>query len=55
MAVTFNGAGADYRGFSTDNKSAKPAVNSIFLELDTESFYFYDGSTWNLVGGGANE
>ena len=53
--ITLNGSNADYRGLSADNKPTDPAVNSIFLELDTESFYFYDGSAWNLVGGGANE
>lgn len=53
--VTINQSGADYRGLSTDIKPTEPAVNSIFLELDTESFYFYDGTAWNLVGGGANE
>lgn len=48
--VTLNGHGADYRGLSTDNKPTDAAINSIFFELDTEKFYYFDGSTWQPLG-----
>jgi hypothetical protein len=52
MAVILNGSGADYRGLSTDVKPTEMvAVNSIYLELDTGNFYYFDGTTWNKIGG----
>ena len=52
MAVTVNSNGADYRGLSTEDKPTGEwvAVNSIFLELDTGNFYFYNGTTWQKLG-----
>lgn len=46
----------DLKGLSTD--TPKPTtindfpvgVNSLFLELDTGKFYYFDGSSWNEVG-----
>ena len=46
----------DLKGLSTD--TPKPTtvndfpvgVNSLFLELDTGKFYYFDGSDWNEVG-----
>ena len=51
MAVLLNGQGADYRGLSTDVKPTGEmvAVNSIYLELDTGNFYFFDGDTSQWV------
>ena len=46
MAVTLNGANADYMGLSTDSKPTDVAVNSLFLELDTGNFYYFDGENW---------
>ena len=53
MAVLLNGQGADYRGLRTDVKPTGEmvAVNSIYLELDTGNFYYFDGTTWNKIGG----
>ena len=36
----------EYKGLSTDTKPTDCAVNSLFLELDTGYFYYFDGSTW---------
>lgn len=51
MAVTLNGSRADYVGLSTDTKPTDALVNSLFLELDTGVFYYFDGSDWAKVGG----
>lgn len=51
MAVTLNGSRADYVGLSTDTKPVDVPVNTLFLELDTGDFYYYDGSDWAKVGG----
>lgn len=41
----------EYRGLSTDTKPTETAqVNSLYLELDTGKFYYFDGSQWNEVG-----
>lgn len=50
MAVTLNGNNANYVGLSTDNKPTNAAENSMFLELDTGDFYYFDGSDWQKVG-----
>lgn len=51
--ITNNGANADLRGKSTDEKPTNAAPNTLYLELDTGTFYFFDGDTetWELVGG----
>ena len=36
----------EYKGLSTDTKPTNCYVNSLFLELDTGYFYYFDGSTW---------
>lgn len=42
----------DYKGLSTDVKPTETVgVNALFLELDTGDFYYFDGTTWNKVGG----
>jgi hypothetical protein len=41
----------EYKGLSTDDKPTGCAVNSIFLELDTGNFYYYDGEEWQALGG----
>lgn len=40
-----------YKGLSTDEKPTTCAINSIFLELDTGDFYYFNGTTWSKVGG----
>ena len=52
MAVTINQSGADYRGLSTEDKPTGDwvEVNSIFLELDTGNFYYFDGTEWKKLG-----
>lgn len=50
MAVTLNGANANYTGLSTDNKPDEAAINALFLELDTGDFYFFTGEQWMKVG-----
>lgn len=46
----------EFKGLSTDTKPTsefggfKIAVNSLFLELDTGDFYYFDGEDWNKVG-----
>ena len=41
----------DYKGLSTDVKPTQCAVNSLFLELDTGDFYYFDGTNWLKIGG----
>ena len=51
MAVTLNGSRADYGGLSSDTKPEDVPVNTLFLELDTGDFYYFDGTAWAKVGG----
>ena len=41
----------EYMGLSTDNKPTEAPVNSLFLELDTGDFYYFNGLQWDKVGG----
>lgn len=41
----------EFKGLSTDTKPTACAINSLFLELDTGDFYYFDGSGWEKVGG----
>jgi hypothetical protein len=51
MAVTLNGANADYKGLSTDTKPTDASENALFLEVDTGDFYYYHAGDWSKVGG----
>ena len=51
MAVTLNGSNSDYRGVSGDTKPTDAALNSLFLEVDTKDFYYFDGTEWLKCGG----
>lgn len=42
-----------FKGLSTDKKPTACSANSVFLELDTGEVYYFDGSEWKKVGGGA--
>ena len=53
--ITLNGANAQYCGLSEDTKPTEGiAVNTLFLELDTGDFYYFDGTEWLKVGANAN-
>lgn len=41
--------GNQYAGVSTDEKPASAPTYSVFLELDTGKFYYYDGTEWKEV------
>ena len=51
MSVTMAGGQPNYTGKSTDNKpTVNVEENSLFLELDTGDFYYFDGEEWKKVG-----
>lgn len=39
----------DFNGLSTDEKPTNCGVNSLFLELDTGNFYYFNGTEWNQI------
>ena len=39
-------------GLSTDEKPTNVDVNTLFLELDTTTFYYFDGTEWQKSEGG---
>lgn len=41
--------GNQYAGVSTDDKPTGVPTYSIYLELDTGKFYYYDGAEWNEI------
>jgi hypothetical protein len=50
--ITKNGQVADLLGLSTDEKpTVNIEVNTLFLELNTGDFYYFNGTTWAKVGG----
>jgi len=58
MAVTNKLSRAtNYVEFEGESGDTKPTdgvgINSKFYELDTNDGYYFDGTTWNKVGGGA--
>lgn len=48
--ITLNGSAPDLLGLSTDTKPDDALVNSLFLELDTGDFYYFNGEDWTKVG-----
>ena len=41
----------DYKGWSTDTKPTENVgVNSLYFELDTGIFYYFDGAEWKQIG-----
>lgn len=42
----------NYKGLSTDTKPTNCYVNSLFLELDTGIFYFFNGTEWKDISQG---
>lgn len=49
--ITNNGSTCDLRGTSEDEKPSNVEVNTLFLEMDTGDFYYFDGTEWQKVGG----
>lgn len=39
----------EYKGLSTDEKPTNCGINSLFLELDTGDFYFFNGTEWGKI------
>ena len=48
--ITNNGATLNLMGLSTDDKPTDAAINTLFLELDTGDFYYFNGEEWAKVG-----
>ena len=48
--ITLNGSAPDLLGLSTDTKPLDALINSLFLELDTGDFYYFNGEDWTKVG-----
>lgn len=58
MAITIDKVGgsseskhAEIFGKSTDSKPTDANINDMFIELDTGDAYYWDGSSWQLIGG----
>ena len=58
MAVTIDKVGgsseskhAEIFGKSTDIKPTDANINDMFIELDTGDAYFWDGLSWQVIGG----
>ena len=45
----------EFSGLSTDPKPTNCGVNSLFLELNTGDFYYWDGESWEKVGEGGGK
>ena len=57
--ITLKGYTANYAGKSTDTKPTDVEINTIFHALDTDKYYYFDGTQWNEMpnsggGGGGN-
>ena len=53
--ITQKGYTANYVCLSTDVKPLDKDINSIMHELDTDKYYYFDGTQWNEIpntGGG---
>jgi hypothetical protein len=52
--ITNIGSTANLKGESTDVKPITGiAQNTLFLELDTEELYYWNGMEWKVVGDNA--
>lgn len=58
MAITIDKVGgsseskhAEILGKSTDTKPTDVKINDMFIELDTGDAYYWDGLTWQVIGG----
>lgn len=51
--ITNEGSSTNLKGLSTDTKPTDVEINTLFLELDTGDFYYFDtDDEWRKVGGG---
>lgn len=53
--LTLVNSSKDLMGLSTDVKPINVPTNTLFLELDTKKFYYFDGCDWQPVLGGGGE
>jgi hypothetical protein len=58
MAITIDKVGgsseskhAEIFGKSTDSKPTNANINDMFIELDTGDAYYWDGLSWQVIGG----
>lgn len=58
MAITIDKVGgsseskhAEILGKSTETKPTDANVNDIYMELDTGDAYYWDGLSWQVIGG----
>lgn len=58
MAITIDKVGgsseskhAEIFGKSTDTKPTNANINDVFIELDTGDAYYWDGLSWQVIGG----
>ena len=51
MAITMAERNGELTGLSGDTKPTNVLVNTIFMELDTGDFYYFDGTEWQKIGG----
>ena len=49
--ITLTGSHANLEGLHSDTKPINVPTNTLFLELDTGDFYYFDGRKWHKVGG----
>lgn len=49
--ITLVSSSENLEGLSTDVKPINVSTNTLFLELDTGDFYYFDGREWHKVGG----
>lgn len=57
MSITQKGYTANLEGLSTDTKPTDVELNTIFHALDTDKYYYFDGTDWNEMpnsGGGGS-
>ena len=49
--ITLVNSSENLTGLSKDIKPINVSTNTLFLELDTKKFYYFDGRDWQPVGG----
>ena len=48
---SFESKHAEILGLSLDTKPTDVQVNDMFIELDTGDAYFWNGDSWQQIGG----
>ena len=54
MAISLARSAENLCGLSTDDKPTSVDVNTLFMELDTGDFYYFNGTEWGKVGSGSS-